>query len=144
VFRPLLSVLLFALPVPALAQTSTATLVGAVRDPTGAILTSVTVAVTNTARNTVHTSLTNEVGSFVFPALTPGPYSVAAELPGFKRFVREGITLQVNQTTRVDIELELGAIAETVEVTAAVPMVESETSSRGSVIDERKIVELSA
>jgi hypothetical protein len=123
-------------------QTSTATLVGTVRDPTGAILPNVTIAITNTGRNTQLGTVTNEVGGFVFPALVPGTYSIAAELPGFKKFVREGITLQVNQTVRVDMNLEVGAVVESIAVVEAAPMVETETSSRGSVIDQKKIADL--
>jgi hypothetical protein len=74
--------------------------------------------------------------------MQPGTYSLTAELPGFKKFLREGIVLQVTQVIRLDIEMELGAISESVEVSESVPMVETETSSRGSVIDEKKIVEL--
>jgi Carboxypeptidase regulatory-like domain len=125
-----------------LAQTSTATLTGAVRDTTGAILPSVSITLTNTSRNASQTTISNEAGSYVFPALVPGTYAISAELPGFKKFVRDGITLQVNQTVRIDFELQVGAVAETIEVTAAAPILETETSSRGSVIDQKKIVDL--
>jgi hypothetical protein len=124
------------------AQTSTATLTGTIRDASGANLPGVMITVTNMDRNTPQTLISNDAGNYVVPALVPGTYSVMAELPGFKKFLREEITLQVNQTVRVDIELSLGGVSETVEVTAAVSMVETETSSRGSVIDEKKIVEL--
>ena len=126
----------------ALAQTSTATLIGTVRDSSGAVLPSVSVTVIDTARSTQQAAITNDAGVFVFPALLSGTYNIAAELPGFKKFVRDGITLQVNQTIRIDINLEVGAVLETVEVVEAAPMVETETSSRGSVIDQKKIVEL--
>jgi hypothetical protein len=135
------SVLAFASP-GLCAQTSTATVIGTVRDASGAILPGVTVALTNADRNATQLVIANDTGSYVFPALVPGTYSVTAELPGFKKFVREGMVLQVNQTLRVDIELSVGGVTETVEVTAAAPMIETETSSRGSVIDEKKIVEL--
>src|SRR5262245_57337391 len=123
-------------------QTSTATLTGTIRDPSGAFLPGVTVVITTASRNTSQSTISNEAGSYVFPAILPGTYSLTAELPGFKRFLREGIVLQVTQLIRLDIDLEIGAISEQVEVTAGVPMVETETSSRGSVIDEKKIVDL--
>src|SRR5262245_17273580 len=78
----------------AFSQTSTATLTGTVRDSTGAILPSVAVTVTNTDRNVSQMIVTNDAGNYVFPALIPGAYSVSAELPAFKKFVRDGITLQ--------------------------------------------------
>src|SRR5262245_15383282 len=125
-----------------LGQTSTAVLTGTIRDASGAILPGVTVTSTNTARNTSQSTVSNDAGSYAFPAMQPGTYSLVAELPGFKKFVREGIVLQVTQVIRLDVEMELGAISETVEVSAAAPMLETETSSRGSVIDEKKIIEL--
>ncbi len=123
-------------------QTSTATLTGIIEDSTGALLPNVTVLATNTDRNTSQSTKTNEAGGYVIPALPPGNYSVTAELPGFKKFVREAIALQVNQVGRIDIRLEVGGIAETIEVTQSTSMIETETSARGSVIDLKKIVEL--
>ena len=123
-------------------QTSTATLIGTVQDSTGAILPDVTVSVTSTERNISLSTRTNEVGSYVLPALSPGNYSVTAELPGFKRAVREGVVLQVNQLGRIDIRLQLGSIEETIRVIGAAPLLETESSSRGSTIDQQKILEL--
>src|SRR5262249_32416647 len=76
-------------------QTSTATLNGIVQDPTGAVLPNVTISVTNTEWNSSYSTRTNETGNYVLPALSPGNYSIAATLPGFKRFNREGVVLQV-------------------------------------------------
>src|SRR5262245_1798208 len=110
------------------AQTSTATLTGTVRDASGAVLPSVTITVTNTDRNASQSLIANEAGNYVFPALVPGAYSLSAELPGFKKFLREGITLQVNQTVRIDVELSVGGISESVEVTNSTPMVGTEAT----------------
>jgi len=126
----------------AFAQTSTSTLTGTVQDATGALLPNVAVTVTNTDRNTTQSTVTNEAGAYVLPALNPGNYSVAVELAGFRRMVRDGIVLQVNQVARIDFRLEVGAIEQAVVVTEAAPLLETETSSRGSVIDHKKIVEL--
>src|SRR5262245_3083015 len=89
----LVPTVVLALIQPAYSQTSTATLIGVIRDSTNAVLPGVTVTVTSTARNTSQSAISNDVGSYVFPALLPGTYSIAAELPGFKKFVREDITL---------------------------------------------------
>src|SRR2546425_1259078 len=123
-------------------QISTATLTGIVQDSTGAVLPNVTVSVRNTDRNTTQFTRTNETGTYVLPVLNPGNYSITAESPGFKTFVREGVGLRLNQVARIDIRLDLGSIEETVEVKEAAPLVETETSSRGSVIDRQKIMEL--
>src|SRR5438552_7242896 len=97
-------------------QTSTATLTGIVQDPTGAVLPNVTISVRNTERNTDHFTRSNEAGNYVLPALNPGNYSVSAELPGFKKFVRDGIVLRVSQVGRIDIRLDLGSLENTIEV----------------------------
>src|SRR5437867_3942394 len=123
-------------------QTATATLTGIVSDSTGALLPNVLVSVRNTAQNNIQFTRTNGTGSYVLPALYPGDYSITAELPGFKRFAREDVTIQVNQVARVDIRLDIGSIEETIEVKAAAPLLETETSSRGAVIDRQKINEL--
>ncbi len=115
---------------------------GMVQDSTGAVLPNVTVSIKNIDRNTIQSTRTNETGSYVLPALSPGNYSVTAELPGFKRFMREGVVVELNQAYRIDIRLEVGSIDETIEVKAAAPLLETETSSRGTVIDRRKILEL--
>jgi hypothetical protein len=100
------------------------------------------VTVVDVDRNIAQAARSNEVGSFVVPALRPGTYSLIAELPGFRKFVQEGVALQVSQAARVDIQLSVGSIEETIQVQESTPMVETETSSRGSVIDEKKIMDL--
>src|SRR5690242_13169292 len=123
-------------------QTSAATLTGIVQDSTGAVLPNVTVSATNTDRNTTQFTRTNETGGYVLAALNPGNYSISAELPGFRRFARDGVVMQVNQVARIDIRLDLGTVEAAVEVKAAAPLLETETSGRGSVIDRQKIMEL--
>ncbi len=76
------------------------------------------------------------------PGLRPGDYTLMIELQGFSRFARTGITLQVAQVVRLDARLQTGNLTEAVEVSAATPLLQTANSSRGSVIDERKIVDL--
>src|SRR5215510_7053040 len=90
------------------AQTSASTITGMVWDSTGAVLPNVTVCVTNTDRNTTLYTRTNETGGYVLPALNPGNYSISAELPGFRKFLREGVVIQVNQVARIDVRLDVG------------------------------------
>jgi hypothetical protein len=123
-------------------QTSTATLTGVIYDQTGAVLPNVTVTATNTDRNTTQITRTNEAGSYVLPALNPGNYSVATDLPGFRKFVHDGIVLQVNQTARIDMRLTIGLVEETVRVNETAPLLETETSSRGWIINGQKMMEL--
>jgi hypothetical protein len=126
----------------AFAQTSNASLTGTVQDATGAVLPNVIVTLTDVDRNTDHSTRSNEVGIYVLPSLSPGKYSMVAVLPGFKKFVREGVVLQVNQAGRIDIRLDLGSIEESVRVTGVTPLLETESSSRGSIIDQQKMMEL--
>jgi hypothetical protein len=81
-------------------------------------------------------------GFYFAPDLRPGTYNVSAVLAGFKASEQSGISLQVGQTARIDFRLEIGNASETVTVTSISPVLDTETSDRGSVIDGQKIVEL--
>jgi len=124
------------------AQTSTASLRGSVRDQSGALIPGVTVTVRDIARNTFVSKVTADDGSYVIPVLDPGTYTVAATLPGFKRYVRNEVVLQVAQVARIDIVLEVGAQEQSVEVVAPPLLLETETSSRGTTIGRKTIQEL--
>ena len=137
-----LAVLLCALPAAAFAQQETATIAGTITDSTGAVVPRAVVVVTNVQTGiTVRTTAT-ESGSYLVPSLRPGDYSVAVESKGFQKTVRTGVTLQVAQVARIDVTLQTGGLTEAVEVVAATPLLDTLTSSRGSVIDQKKIVEL--
>jgi hypothetical protein len=129
-------------PQQALSQWELATLTGVVMDASGGVLTNVEVTVTNTGTNISKSVTTNESGRYFLPGLKPGVYSVSALLAGFKKYVNSAVTLQVNQTARLDITLDVGEVSQEVTVSAEAPLLETETSSRGAVIDGRKIVEL--
>lgn len=138
----LLLVLLICCPLAASAQQETATLTGEVRDTAGAVVSQAQVIVTNTETGVSFRNETNNNGVYTVPSLKPGPYSITVEKAGFKKVVRTGIILQVNQTARADIALQIGEVTQTVEIVAAAALLETETSSRGSVIDQKKIVDL--
>ncbi|PYR26147.1 MAG: hypothetical protein DMF92_19060, partial [Acidobacteria bacterium] len=125
---------------PCVAQTL-GTITGEVRDTTDAVVPGVTVTVVNTATNATRTTLSNAVGLFDFPALQPGTYTVKSELDGFKTATRD-VELQVQQTARVNFTLELGTISETATVTGVSPLVETQNATIGTVIENRRIVEL--
>jgi hypothetical protein len=120
----LLSTSLLLLAVTAAhAQVTTGTILGTVTDPSGAAIVGANVTVTDIDKGTVVTRKTDETGSFQFPFLIPGNYKVTVEQSGFKKAEQSGITLQVDQRARVDIQLAVGNVNETVEVTAAAPLV---------------------
>jgi hypothetical protein len=125
---------------PCSAQTM-GSITGEVRDSTGAVIPGVTVTVVNQATNATRTTATNAVGLFDVPALPPGPYIVKSELEGFKAVTRS-VELQVQQTARVNFTLELGAISEMATVTGVSPLVETANATIGTVIENKRIVEL--
>jgi hypothetical protein len=132
----------FAAPLPAPAQIVSGTIVGTVTDSTGGVVPGVSVAATNTATGLSRSADSDAQGNFSLPQLPPGQYSLNAASEGFKGFEVSGITLLVEQTARVDVQLEIGDVTEQIEVVAAGAVVQSETSSVGQVIDRERIVEL--
>jgi len=115
---------------------------GRVTDPTGAVVPAAELTVTNLATGIHHPAKTNQDGYYAVPSLDPGTYEVSVKSTGFKPVLQTGLVLQVEQVARVDFKLEIGSVSEGVEVTAAVPLLESETSSIGQVINNKAIVEM--
>ena len=129
------------LPIAAFAQTLGG-ISGEVRDPSGALVPGVKITLTNVATNAARTTETNEAGFYAFPALQPGAYTIRAEKQGFRTFVRSGLEVQVQLNTRVDIELQVGAVTESVEIRAEGALLQTENATVGTVIDNKRIVEL--
>jgi hypothetical protein len=130
-----------ALAVPGFAQTF-GEITGVVTDPSGAVVANATVTVTNPATNFTRKVTTNASGNYSFPALLPGLYNIRAEVEGFRAEARTGVTLEVQQTARIDFQLKVGAVAETVEVAGGAPLLNTENASVGTVIDNQRIVDL--
>src|SRR4249920_2050537 len=97
---------------PGLGQTIRGTLTGTVTDPTGAIVPRVTVTVLNPATGIGSSAATNQQGIYTFPLLPPGTYQVKVEEAGFKKLLRTGVVVQIAQTTRLDISLQVGEMSE--------------------------------
>src|SRR5256714_10586556 len=117
------------------------TIAGEVRDASGALVPGVTLTVVNTATNATRATTSNDVGLFEFPALPPGPYTVKSELDGFRTATRD-VELQVQQTARVNFTLELGTLSEMATVAGVAPLVDTTNATVGTVIENRRIVEL--
>ncbi|HEU0005467.1 MAG TPA: TonB-dependent receptor [Terriglobia bacterium] len=124
------------------AQSFTGTILGTLKDSSGAVVLQAIVTVTNADTNAKTEVRTDDSGSFTAPLLPPGHYNVEASAPGFKKFVRQGIVLQVQQQARVDITLELGEVTESIVVNDDATLLEATTSSVGKVVDNRRIVNL--
>src|SRR5262245_20900170 len=125
-----------------LSAQSTAQVSGTVRDQSGAVLPGVEVTMTQTATGLARSVVTNETGSYVLPNLPIGPYRLEASLPGFRMFVQTGIILQVNANPEINIAMEVGQVAETVEVQADAALVETRSTGVGQVIDNVRVMEL--
>jgi len=116
----------------------TGSITGFVKDPTGALIPGVKVTLTNTSTNAQLSTISNENGGFQFPQLAPAGYSLVVESPGFKRSI-VNVVVQVDQITRVDVVLQVGDIAQEVEVRAVAPLLESDKSTLSSVVESRTI-----
>ncbi|MBM3810845.1 MAG: TonB-dependent receptor [Acidimicrobiia bacterium] len=124
------------------AQGVRANLVGRITDESGAVVQGVKVSATNAGTNETRTMSVGEAGEFSFPQLLPGQYTLTAEQTGFRKEVIRGILLETGQSARIDVILKVGSVTETVEVTAATPLISSENANVGAVVDQKKVVEL--
>lgn len=123
-------------------QSTYGTVDGSVTDPSGAALTDAKVTLTNTGTQEKHTQVTGGQGSYQFVNVIPGEYRLDIEKSGFKHFGRTNVTVQVQQDTHIDATLTVGQVSETVEVTSETPLLQAETSSLGTVVEERQATEL--
>ena len=115
---------------------------GIVKDPSGALIPSVKLTLTNTDTNARLGAVTNTSGEFQFLQLPPANYSLTAENPGFKRATVSSILVQVDQVTHVEVALEVGNVSESVMVEAVAPLLESDKSTISSVVDTRTIANM--
>lgn len=122
--------------------TGTATLSGAVTDSTGFVVPAAKVSVTNLDTGVISTSVTTNEGTWYIPNLNPGTYQVKIEAAGFKAYVRSGLTLRTAEQPRIDVSLEVGNVTETVTVTSATPLLETETAASGQVLEGETIVKI--
>ncbi len=136
IFRKALQwvVVLSVMAAPAAAQFDTASVVGTVRDTTGAVVPSATVTLTNTATGVALAKSTDAAGNYEFVAVRPGIYVVTAEKSGFAIALVDNAEVRVAARLRVDLQMSVGQVTEKVEVTAMSPLIETDTSQRGQVI----------
>jgi len=123
-------------------QESRGTILGRVVDPSGALIAGASVKITNTATGVSISLTTNEQGNYLAPYLIPSLYRIDVEHTGFKRVVRDGIELRVNDRLEINLALEVGEVTEQVTVVAETPLLETATASMGSVVDSRRVAEL--
>jgi hypothetical protein len=127
---------------PLFASGPTDTLTGTITDPSGAVVPKARVTVHNEGTNTSRDAESNEDGDYTVAFLPPGRYSVSVESAGFHQSIIHGVNVDVDQTVRLDFTLRVGATAEAVNVTDTPPIVQSETSTLGQVINDRLVQQL--
>jgi len=125
-----------------LAQSTGGRILGRVADPTGAVLAQVSVTATNQATGVSRTTQTNDNGDYVFPEVPVGTYTVGFDLTGFKKSVRAGITLDVNQVVTLNMVMAIGEAKEVVEVSGEAPQVDTTSTQLGAVVNNRSVNEL--
>lgn len=132
--------LLAALPV--MSQQGRGTILGTVTDASGAPVAGAAVRVTNTATNQTLATQTTGEGLYQAPNLAVGEYTVTVEKQGFRKLVRSGLQLQVDQRAQVDIRLDVGQVTESIEVQGEAPLVDTSNTSIGKVVDQKRVAEL--
>lgn len=136
-------VLLASCAVALHAQTAgTATLVGNITDSTGAIVAGAKVTAVSQSTAFVSEAVANSEGAYYVPYLAPGTYRLSVENAGFKKYVREGVIVRTGEMPRIDVLLEVGAVTESISVTGAPPLLETETSTSGQVLDGDLLVKI--
>jgi len=137
-----IALLLFTTAGISSAQSNTATLLGAVTDPTGAVAVGATITITNVGTQISRTAQTDATGSYEVSLLPVGNYSIAVEAKGFKRAERSGILLAAGQRVKIDVSLQVGDLAERVTVNADVPLVATQSADRGIIIGSSEVENL--
>ena len=120
----------------------TASIVGTVVDPNGAAVSGATITARDLDRGTILTTTTNDAGAFNISGVPVGKYQVKAEAKGFQSMVNPALTITLNQTARLNFQLRIGQANETIEVTATAPLLQTDTSLLGSVLESRSIEQL--
>ena len=132
--------LLFLLP--ASGQSTGGRVIGKVSDSTGAVVSGVNVKLINTATGVAREATTNDNGDFTFVEVVPGNYRVEYTLPGFKKNIRDNVTLEVNQVMTLNATLQPGGAQEVVEVTSEAPLVDTTSTQLGAVVNDRSVSQL--
>ncbi|WP_080507693.1 TonB-dependent receptor [Bryobacter aggregatus] len=123
-------------------QQNAATIVGSVSDASGAAIAGAKLTALDEATGFARSAESDANGSFVIPLIPIGTYRINAEAPGFKVFSRKGVELQLNQSARINIEMQVGSVAESIEVGDQAPLVDTASSAGGEVVDRKRIAEL--
>ena len=131
-----------AIPLAMFSQEFRGTISGSVTDPTGAVIASAKVIVTEVQTGTKVDTVSDSAGQYTAPFLAPGDYSIAVKMAGFKEFVRKGVHVGAGDHPVVDIRLQVGDTSQSIEVTADAGMLNTENASAGQAITEKEVEDL--
>src|SRR5579864_6867147 len=124
------------------AQGTGGRILGNVSDPTGAVLAGVSVKLTNEQTGVAQTTQTDKAGHYEFPAVPVGNYRLEYEQTGFKKAIKKGLTLLVNQVITMNMTMQVGGAQEVVEVTSEAPLVDTTSTQLGAVVNDRFMTQL--
>ena len=125
-----------------MAQVTTGTIEGTVRDASGAVVPNATVTVTDTGKGTTLTKQSDSDGNYFVPNLLPGTYNLSVESQGFKKILQSNVVIDIDQKAQIDFALQAGGASETVEVTSAPPLIRLDSSELGEVVGKREVQNL--
>jgi len=127
---------------PVHAQTYYGSLRGLITDATGSSIAAAQVSLIDEATNIKRATVSTGAGEYVFSSLNPGTYTLVVESPSFKKYQQKGITVSTQQTVAIDVSLTIGSAAESIEVNASGPVIDTSTASNGQLFDSQKLTEL--
>ncbi|HVT95741.1 MAG TPA: carboxypeptidase regulatory-like domain-containing protein [Bryobacteraceae bacterium] len=133
----LLGIVFLASSIFCQAQEVTAAITGSITDQTGAPISGASIIATDRARGTAWPTVTNSAGAYTLPRIPVGAYDVRISASGFQTAVRSNILLVLNQTARIDVQMQVGAVTQTVEVTSAAPLLQTDSTTLGTIINSR-------
>lgn len=120
----------------------TGTFVGTITDNSGAVISGVKVAVVNIETPFTSETVTSTEGAYQVPYLAPGVYRIKMESPGFKRYVREGVQIRTGEIPRIDAQLEVGAVTESIRVEGSAPLIDTQTAQAGLVLSGDQLLKI--
>ena len=141
-FRYIVSLLVLSLSASLFGQAVNGTLLGTITDPSGATVAGAKVTATEAKTGLIHESVTNESGNFTFPDMPPGIYNITTEATGFKKDTHQNIDLPSNSSTRVDVTMVTGSVSETVLVTTAPPLLQTDRADISMKIEARQVADM--
>ncbi|MCL4784468.1 MAG: carboxypeptidase regulatory-like domain-containing protein, partial [Bryobacterales bacterium] len=125
----------------ATAQDARGTVLGRVSDESGSVIPDAEVRITNENTGVVAAAKANASGNFVLPYLIPGTYTLSVEMTGFKKWIRPGIQVRINDSVEVNVDLTVGSVTESIEVTSTTPLLSTAEAALGPGVDARRGLE---